>query len=76
MDPEGYERQVNRLNQLKEQRDGAEVRRRLDALREAAGGTENLMPFILDAVRASATLGETCGILREVFGEYREPAII
>jgi methylmalonyl-CoA mutase N-terminal domain/subunit len=76
MDPEGYERQVNRLNQLKEQRDGTEVRRRLDALREAAGGTENLMPFILDAVRASATLGETCGVLREVFGEYREPAII
>jgi len=76
MDPEGYERQVNRLNQLKEQRDGAEVRRRLDALREAAGGTENLMPFILDAVRASATLGETCGVLREVFGEYREPVII
>jgi methylmalonyl-CoA mutase N-terminal domain/subunit len=76
LDPEGYERQVNRLNGLKEQRDNEDVKRRLDALRQAAEGTENLMPYILDAVRAYATLGETCGVLREVFGEYREPVII
>ena len=76
LDPEGYERQVNRLRELKEQRDNEDVKRRLDALRQAAEGTENLMPYILDAVRAYATLGETCGVLREVFGEYREPAII
>jgi len=76
LDPEGYERQLNRLNKLKRERDNDEVRRRLDALREAAQGTENLMPPILDAVRAHATLGETCGVLREVFGEYREPIII
>jgi methylmalonyl-CoA mutase N-terminal domain/subunit len=76
LDPEGYERQVNRLNGLKDQRDNDDVQRRLDALRQAAKGTENLMPYILDAVRAYATLGETCGVLREVFGEYREPVII
>jgi methylmalonyl-CoA mutase N-terminal domain/subunit len=76
LDPEGYERQVNRLNGLKDQRDNEDVQRRLDALRQAAKGTENLMPHILDAVRAYATLGETCGVLREVFGEYREPVII
>ena len=76
MDPEGYERQVSRLNKLKEERDNDDVRRRLDTLCEAAEGTENLMPPILDAVRAHATLGETCGVLREVFGEYREPNII
>jgi methylmalonyl-CoA mutase N-terminal domain/subunit len=76
MDPEGYERQVNRLGQLKRERDNDELQRRLDALRQAAEGTDNLMPFILDAVRAHATLGETCGVLREVFGEYREPVII
>jgi methylmalonyl-CoA mutase N-terminal domain/subunit len=76
LDPEGYERQVNRLRELKEQRENEEVQRRLDALRQAAEGTKNLMPYILDAVRAYATLGETCGVLREVFGEYREPAII
>ncbi len=76
MDPEGYERQVNRLNKLKRERDNDEVRRTLDALHQAASGTENLMPYILEAVRAYATLGETCGVLREVFGEYREPVII
>ena len=76
MDPEGYERQVHRLNALKQERDNEETKRRLDALRSAAEGTENLMPYILDAVRAHATLGETCGVLREVFGEYREPVII
>jgi methylmalonyl-CoA mutase N-terminal domain/subunit len=76
MDPEGYERQVSRLNQLKEDRDSDEVNRKLDALRAAAEGTENTMPFILDAVRAHATLGETCGVLRDVFGEYREPIFI
>jgi len=76
MDPEGYERQVSRLNQLKEDRDSDEVNRKLDALRAAAEGTENMMPFILDAVRAHATLGETCGVLRDVFGEYREPIFI
>jgi methylmalonyl-CoA mutase N-terminal domain/subunit len=76
MDPEGYERQVSRLNQLKRERDNDEVQRRLDALRQAAEGTDNLMPYILDAVRAYATLGETCGVLRDVFGEYREPVII
>ncbi len=75
MDPEGYERQVSRLNQLKRERNNDEVQRRLDALRQAAEGTENLMPYILDAVRAHATLGETCGVLRDVFGEYREPVI-
>jgi methylmalonyl-CoA mutase N-terminal domain/subunit len=76
MDPEGYERQVSRLEQLKRERDNDDVQRRLDALRQAAEGTDNLMPYIVDAVRAQATLGETCGVLREVFGEYREPVII
>ena len=76
MDPEGYERQVNRLNRLRRERDNEELKARLDALRQAAEGTENLMPYILDAVRAYGTLGEICGVLREVFGEYREPVII
>jgi methylmalonyl-CoA mutase N-terminal domain/subunit len=76
MDPEGYEHQVNRLNRVKLERDNDELRRRLDALRGAAEGTENLMPHILEAVRAYGTLGEICGVLREVFGEYREPVII
>ena len=76
MDPEGYERQLNRLNRLRRERDHEELTRRLEALRQAAEGSENLMPYILDAVRAYGTLGEICGVLREVFGEYREAAII
>ena len=46
------------------------------ALRDAGMGTANLMPHILDAVRAYATLGEICGVFRDVFGEYREPVIL
>ena len=48
----------------------------LDALRRAAQGTENTMPYILDAVRAYATLGEICNALRDVFGAYRESSTI
>jgi methylmalonyl-CoA mutase N-terminal domain/subunit len=76
LDPEGYERQVSRLRKLRRERDNTDVERNLDALRRAALGTENLMPYILDAVRARATLGETCAVLRDVFGEYTEPVII
>ena len=47
----------------------------LEALGRAAEGEDNLMPYILDAVKAQATLGEVCDILRDVFGEYEEPAI-
>ena len=49
--------------------------RRLSALRSAAKGTENLMPFILDAVKSYATLGEICDAMRDVFGTYEEVAI-
>jgi len=76
MDPEGYGRQVARLARVRRERDDGRVTAALEALRQAARGTENTMPFILDSVRAYATLGEIMGILREVFGEYREPTII
>ncbi len=76
MDPEGYERQVARLEQMRRTRDNEQVAVALDALRETAKGTENTMPYILDCVRAYATLGEIMGVFRQVFGEYREPTII
>jgi len=76
MDPEGHERQLGRLKRLRRERDHEDLTRRLEALRQAAEGSESLMPYILDAVRAYGTLGEICGVLREVFGEYREAAII
>ena len=64
--------QREKLEALRRKRDAGCVRRALDALRQAARGTENTMPFLLDAVRAYATVGEICDVLREVFGEYRE----
>lgn len=76
MDPEGERRQRSRLARLREERDNALLKQRLEALRQAALGSDNLMPFILDAVRAYGTLGEICDVLRGVFGEYREPVII
>jgi methylmalonyl-CoA mutase N-terminal domain/subunit len=76
MDPQGYEHQVARLERVRRDRDNERVSVTLDALRQAAAGDENTMPYILDCVRAYATLGEIMGILREVFGEYREPTII
>jgi len=76
MDPEGERRQIARLQRVRAERDNQAVTERLAALETAARGTENLMPFILDAVRAYATLGEICGVFRKVFGEYREPVIV
>jgi methylmalonyl-CoA mutase N-terminal domain/subunit len=76
MDPAGYERQVARLARVRRERDNERVSVTLQALRQAAEGTQNTMPYILDCVRAYATLGEIMGVLRVVFGEYREPTII
>jgi methylmalonyl-CoA mutase N-terminal domain/subunit len=75
MDEKGEERQINRLKKLRKDRDKAKFERNLNRLRKAAEGEQNLMPYILDCVHSYATLGETCGVLREVFGEYKEPAI-
>jgi len=75
MDKKGEERQINRLKKLRKDRDNTKMEHNLNRLRKAAEGDENLMPFILDCVHSYATLGETCKILRDVFGEYKEPAI-
>ena len=73
MDPEGYERQVRRLQEVRRTRDNREVLRTLREVREAARNGKNLMYPILDAVAAYATLGEIMGVLREEFGEWEEP---
>jgi methylmalonyl-CoA mutase N-terminal domain/subunit len=67
--------QAERLRQLRAGRSSDEVARRLQTLRKAAGGTENLMPHLLEAVKAFATLGEICDAMRDVFGTYEEVAI-
>lgn len=64
--------QLERLNVLKNSRDSKRVQRALDRLRNSADADENLMPIMLEAVKAYATLGEICGVLREVYGEYQE----
>ncbi len=76
MNPKGYELQIQRLERVRRERDQDAVRLRLEQLRNAAQGDANLMPFILDAVRAYATLGEMMTVLRQVFGEYMEPTIV
>jgi methylmalonyl-CoA mutase N-terminal domain/subunit len=76
IDQTAEEHQVKKLAALRARRDNGRVQKTLDALRRAAEGTENTMPFILDAVRAYATLGEICDAFREVFGSYQETAHI
>ena len=74
MDPKGFERQCARLARLRKQRDVKKHTSALDAVQKAAEGDDNLMPHFITAVRADATLGELCEVLRGVFGEYREPS--
>ena len=68
-------RQAERLSKLRADRSKAEVDRRLNAIRKAAEGKDNLMPFLFDAVKAYATVGEICDAMRDVFGTYEEVAI-
>jgi methylmalonyl-CoA mutase N-terminal domain/subunit len=76
MDPNGYDRQVKRLQTLRKERDNGRVGQTLDRLRLACRGTENTMPHILDAVQAYATLSEIVDVMREAFGSYAEPTWI
>ena len=73
MDPKGYERQVARINEVRKRRDAGHVGQTLDKLRIACQGTENTMPYLMDCVRAYATLGEIIGVMKNVFGTYEEP---
>ncbi|MGH2543870.1 MAG: acyl-CoA mutase large subunit family protein, partial [Ardenticatenaceae bacterium] len=77
MDEKGYARQVARLQQLRAERDNEEVQRTLTALHEAARRADvNMMYPIIDAVRAYATLQEMMDVLRQEWGEYREPLVV
>ena len=71
VDREGEQQQIERLNNLRQNRDNRTVSQKLRALEQSARGSENLMPPLLEAVRAYATLGEMMGVFREVFGEYQ-----
>jgi len=71
VDPAVRQRQVERLERIRKHREAGKVGRALEALHKAAQSTENILPHILEAVRAQATLGEICDVLRDVFGEYQ-----
>ncbi len=73
--PEVERRQKKVLSDVRRDRDDAGVTAALAGLRAAAEGTDNLMPHFVDCCRVYATEGEMIGVLREVFGEYREPPI-
>jgi methylmalonyl-CoA mutase N-terminal domain/subunit len=76
VDPEVEKFQVEKTQKVKEERNNPQVEKCLTELKAAARTDTNLMPYILDAVKAYATLGEVCGVLREVFGEYQAVATI
>ncbi len=76
LDPQGEKRQVERLKRLRRERDSRESTRCLKALESACRGSDNLMPYLLDAVSAYCTLGEVCNVMRDVWGEYKEPMVI
>ena len=71
VDPATEQAQLERLKAFKAERDQALTDRRLDELRTAAEGTDNLLPPIRQALKDRASVGEVCGTLRQVFGEYQ-----
>lgn len=76
VDPKVGEMQMKKIDQLKEERNNEEVKTKLEALRKACETEENVMPYIIEAVKEYATLGEICGVMREVFGEYEQAVML
>jgi methylmalonyl-CoA mutase N-terminal domain/subunit len=75
IDEKVAKKQIEILHSVKAQRNNALVQEKLEDLKRAAKGTENLMPYIMDAIREYASIGEVMAALKEVFGEYREDSI-
>ncbi len=75
IDPEVEKKQIERLNRIRRERDNKKVQEALDGLRKASEGDENVMPYVVEAVKAYASIGEICDVWREVFGEWEEPKI-
>jgi methylmalonyl-CoA mutase N-terminal domain/subunit len=76
IDPEVERQQIRRVSELKTTRDNYLVQRTLEALRGAADRRENVMPYVLEAVRAYATVQEISDAMKAVLGTYREPAFV
>ncbi len=75
IDDEVAENQVKDLLRIKEERDNIKIKEKLERIKQAAKGTENLMPLIMDAIRVYASIGEIINSLKEVFGTYEEDSI-
>ncbi len=75
IDPEIERRQIERIRSVRERRDAAAHAKAIGALRDACMSDRNLVPWVLGAVRAYATLGEISDVFREAYGVYREPAV-
>jgi len=73
--PEDEAEQRRAVGELRARRDSARSGGALDTVRKAAASEENVMPAIIEAVEAYATMGEICGALKDVFGEYKEPSL-
>jgi methylmalonyl-CoA mutase N-terminal domain/subunit len=71
VDPESEREQVERLKAFKADRHAAAVEQRLEAVREAARASDNLLPALREALKDRCTMGEVCGAMRDVFGEYQ-----
>ncbi|MCK5548186.1 MAG: methylmalonyl-CoA mutase, partial [Thermoplasmata archaeon] len=70
---EDAQSQVQRLNEVKRNRDDAKVKEKLERLKDATGTNENLMPYIVEAIKEYATIGEITKVLKEAFGVFKEP---
>jgi len=70
------EEQIKFLKKIRSKRNNDEVKKTLEALKKAAEGNDNLMPYILEAVKAYVSIGEICNTMRTVFGEYKEHVVI
>jgi methylmalonyl-CoA mutase N-terminal domain/subunit len=75
IDPEVERRQIERLLKTRKERNNKKVQEALDGLRKASEGTDNVVPHVVNAVRAYASVGEICNVWRDVFGEWEEPKI-
>jgi len=76
IDMKVQEEQIKFLNKIRSERNNDEVNKKLEALKNAAEGTDNLVPFIIEAVKTYASIGEISNTLRSVFGEYKEHVVI
>jgi len=76
LDTTAVQSHINKLKKIKAERNNAEVQRSLSKIREAAKTKENLMPYIIQAAKTYASIGEMTKTLKEVWGEYREPRVL